>query len=137
MEGAAQTVRQIRNNLSPGQLEKGLIQSLKDLVERFRLRTGIDTRLDVPLDVEPMIALQTCHALYRIVQQALDNVTIHARATLVSISLAQSERGVRFVIADNGCGSSAEQRARAQAQGSFGLQSMEARASALAFVPIF
>ena len=43
-------------------------------------------------------------ALYRIVQEALNNVTKHARATSVSVRLQQEARQIRCSIRDDGIG---------------------------------
>lgn len=129
VDDAARTVRQIRNNLAPGQLEKGLVGPLQELVERFEARTGVCAALELGKR-EPALSLPVRHALYRVVQQALDNTAAHAHATGVRITLAEVDGHVAFVIGDNGCGSSEADLAQAREAGSFGLQSMATRITA-------
>lgn len=131
VESAAQTVRQIRNNLASSQLEKGLLQPLRELIERYRVQTGLNIHLDTASHLDSTLSVEVRHALYRVIQQALDNIIAHARANLVTITLNTGAERLTFTIADNGCGASEEQRAEAQKQGSFGLQSMNARITAL------
>jgi two-component system NarL family sensor kinase len=131
VESAAQTVRQIRHNVAPSQLEKGLLQPLREMVERYRVRCGINVHLDAASHLDRDLSVEVRHALYRVIQQALDNVIAHARANLVTIALSAGEDRLTFSIADDGCGSSEEERIEAQKQGSFGLQSMNGRISAL------
>jgi signal transduction histidine kinase len=81
----------------------------------------VDARLDV----------EARHALYRVVQQALDNVAAHAEASRVTITVTPADRGVRFAVIDDGQGFSEQQRVSAQDKGSFGLKSMHARVTSV------
>jgi signal transduction histidine kinase len=130
VESAAQTVRQIRNNLSPLQLEDGLIRPLEALVENFRTRTGIPVQFQLTPEADAVLTPGARHALYRVAQQALDNITAHAEASQVEIKFERQGERVYFEIRDDGQGSSVEQRKRASEQGSFGLTSMQARIAA-------
>jgi signal transduction histidine kinase len=56
VESAAQAVRQIRHNLSPTLLERGLIDPLQALVERFRQQSGIEARLELATPGEPPLS---------------------------------------------------------------------------------
>lgn len=127
VESAAQTVRQIQQNLAPGQLEIGLKAPLEEMVNRFAARTGLQVNVHIDQDVDDVLTLASRHALYRVVQQALDNVSSHAKATRVTVHIERQQEGIHFAIKDDGCGCSAAQRRAAQARGSFGLQSMAAR----------
>ena len=131
VESAAQAVRQIRNNLAPLQLEQSLTQPLTQLVEHFRDRTGVAVSLTLFPELDMALALDVRHALYRMIQQTLDNVAEHAQAKNVTIALDAHDSRLHFTIADDGVGFAADQRARAEAQGSFGLKSMQARITAL------
>ncbi len=130
-ESAAQAVRQIRNSLAPLQLEQSLSQPLTVLVERFRARTHIETITDFPADLDSHLSPEARHALYHVIQQALDNVAAHAHASRVIITLAPADGRLNFAISDNGVGSTEEGRAQAQSDGSFGLTSMQVRITSL------
>jgi len=134
VESAARTLRQIRSNLAPTQLTNGLAQPLRDLAERFRVRTGLRVHIEIDPAADGRLDPDARHALYRIAQQALDNVEAHAQAANVFVTLAPADDaahasagGVRLVIADDGRGFTAEEQERAVREGHFGLLSMRAR----------
>ncbi len=131
VEAAAQTVRQIRNSLAPPQLEKSLSKPLGMLIEHFHARTGIEVQVEIAPDVDSMLSANARHALFRVVQQALDNVAAHARASRVKLNLNGVEDRLLFAISDDGCGSTEEERLDAASRGSFGLRSMQTRIDSL------
>ena len=110
VDGAAKAVRQIRNNLAPLQLEKNLSQPLRLLIEQFSARNNIETQVFISPEVDTRIAAEARHALYRVVQQALDNIAAHARASHVSIRIEPIQERLHFSITDDGQGFSAAQR---------------------------
>jgi len=72
-------------------------------------------------------------ALYRIAQEALNNVQRHAHATLANLALHFSEERVQLVISDNGLGFTPPSNPGAfAAQGHFGLLGMRERADLIA-----
>lgn len=128
VEKAAQTVRQIRSHLAPVHLQDGLIAPVINLVRQFEMRTNISVRFEASPLCETLLDLDGRHALYRVVQQSLDNIATHARtATKVDVVLACSNSRLAFTIRDNGPGSTTKERNKRRMEGSFGLQSMEAR----------
>ena len=129
---AAKTVRHIRINLAPSQLEFGLVPALVNLIDRFRLDTGIEVVFEASPELDLLLPLDTRHALYRVVQQALDNIRDHAQAHHVIISLERDKKRICYCIKDDGIGASAEQIAQAQLNESFGLRSMEYRIKSVA-----
>jgi signal transduction histidine kinase len=131
VESEAQILRQIRQNLAPTQLTHSLRPPLFALAERFERENRIATRVDFAPELDARLAPEARHALYRVVQQALDNVAAHAQAKTVSISLTMAGDRARLTVADDGCGFTPEQSAQAEAQGSFGLISMRARIASL------
>lgn len=127
VEEAAAVLRRIRVNLAPNQLETNLLHSLQGLVAHVQQRSGLTVSLAAPPDLDESLNSETRHALYRVIQQALDNTVAHAGATAADVALAREDGRVVFVVRDDGRGSSAETRRAAQAAGSFGLKSMQAR----------
>lgn len=127
VEAAAQAVRHIRSSLAPLQLESSLLAPLENLVETFRARTGIlvETRFDRAVDI--IQSADARHALFRVVQQALDNVAAHADASQVILTISVGQGRLYFSVADNGKGVSPVDRSAAESSGSFGLISMRAR----------
>jgi signal transduction histidine kinase len=84
------------------QAERDLPTLLHCLTESFHARNHIQTTLkieeigDLPTSVQ--------RALYRVVQEALNNVVKHAKATQVHIELLQRKRQLVMQIRDNGRG---------------------------------
>jgi signal transduction histidine kinase len=102
----------------------GLPDAIDWLVKEFGRRTGIevDVRLSEGLkELPPQLAT----TIYRIVQEALTNITRHARASRVVISLALDDHELLLTIQDNGVGFTKGTRARNP--GSFGLLGIRER----------
>ena len=127
VEAASHTVRQIRNNLAPSQLKRGFRDPIASMLAQFEQRYSIHVRVDLDASIDSLLPLNARHALYRMIQQALDNVQVHADATHVSVRIWADGGFVRYEVADDGCGISAEQLHKAQQDGAFGIASMEAR----------
>src|SRR6185369_9752511 len=97
------------------------------LIEQFSSRNNIDVQATISPAVDVRLSTEARHALYRVVQQALDNIAAHANASHVRISIDLIQDRMQFVVSDDGVGFSAAQRAEAEDGGSFGLKSMQAR----------
>jgi two-component system, NarL family, sensor kinase len=82
--------------------ELGLSLALRQLAGGFGRRTGLNIAMD--LTDELTLAPAAEAAVYRIVQEALSNVHRHARATDVTVMLAQRRSVLHVVVADNGTG---------------------------------
>src|SRR5207245_6605918 len=80
----------------------GLGPALEFLAEGVSKRTG----LSITVEGSPgkRLSAPTETALYRIVQEALTNVTKHAQATRVYIKFMRNRRFLRGVIRDDGLG---------------------------------
>jgi signal transduction histidine kinase len=97
-------VRRLAVELRPKALDDfGLLPALERLAQTFVDQTGLK------LDVEPQLGTQRLPseietALYRMVQEALTNITKHAQARSVSIVLRCTRGIVTAVIEDDGSG---------------------------------
>lgn len=127
VEEASVLLREIRANLAPNQLETSLIKPLHSLADYIEKRTRLKVRLNLPETLDGATTADTRHALYRVIQQAVDNAVAHAEASEVTIMLRQVGDRVLFSVIDDGRGADREALAQAAARGSFGLQSMRAR----------
>jgi signal transduction histidine kinase len=76
---------------------------------------------------EPDLAPKAKESLFRITQEAMQNIAKHSRATSVHLRLESRESTLRLEITDNGVGFDAAQ----EFPGHLGLQSMRERASAV------
>jgi signal transduction histidine kinase len=120
------TVRAIINELRPQVLDLGLDAALDWEATRFSRWTGIPCDLQLGV-VDPLLPEQLATALYRIVQESLTNVTRHAQASRVQISLTCEGGRLYLQVSDDGIGlDPARQRAD-----SFGLIGITERVRAL------
>ena len=121
------SVRQIINDLRPNVLDLGLSAAVDWQVADFARRTGIECEL-VDDDGEHRIDDHCATAFFRILQESLNNVARHARATRVRIALQQQADMLTMTIRDNGVGMQPGSRNR---HGSFGLVGIEERVGIL------
>lgn len=121
------SVRQIINDLRPNVLDLGLSAAVDWQVSDFARRTGIECEL-VDDDGEYRIDDHCATAFFRILQESLNNVARHARATRVRIALQQQADMLTMTIRDNGVGMQPGSRNR---NGSFGLVGIEERVGIL------
>jgi signal transduction histidine kinase len=97
-------VRRLAVELRPKALDDfGLVPALERLGQTFVDQTGL--KLDVEAQLgEKRLPSEIETALYRMVQEALTNITKHAGAHSVSIVLRGAQGIVTAVIEDDGCG---------------------------------
>ena len=111
--------------LHPSLLEHvGLEVAARDHVTEFTKRTGLLVTLtarEVPGTLSPEVATN----LFRVMQESLQNVLKHARATEVTVKLSGSSKGIGLSVRDNGQGFDLE-RTDVRVQG-LGLVSMQER----------
>ena len=99
-----QIVRRIASELRPSVLDQlGLEAAIEDLVHDTTRRTGIDVKLDVAQEFPRLPDHLASHA-FRIIQEALTNVTRHAKATRVDVSVRRAGKAIILGVADNGIG---------------------------------
>ena len=117
-----QEVRQLSHQMMPRSLsELGLEAALEDLFWLSFSQTSIELKMQIepvlkPLDNDCAIAL------YRIAQEAANNILKHAEATAIQVTLRANESEVFLGISDNGRGMAAD------VVHSLGMQSMASRA---------
>ncbi|MCP5100562.1 MAG: histidine kinase, partial [Chloroflexi bacterium] len=94
---------QIIQQLRPASLQdKGLAAALADLTQQWSKQTNIPITYTAHEATD--LPLHTEQSVYRIVQEALQNVSKHAAATAVTITLRYGETAVTVTINDNGSG---------------------------------
>lgn len=121
------SVRQIINDLRPNVLDLGLNAAVDWQVADFARRTGIECEL-VEDESEHHLDDSCATAFFRILQESLNNVARHARASKVRIDLHQHADMLTMTIRDNGVGMQPGSRNR---NGSFGLVGIEERVNIL------
>ncbi len=81
----------------------GLATAIEWQADEFEKRTGIQNKITIiPKDIIVNEELST--ALFRIFQEALTNVTRHAKATMVYITLKEKDGKLILRVRDNGKG---------------------------------
>ena len=96
-------IRELILQLRPITLEKeGLGAALKDYLKSSADREGWHIRDNIDYDVSPDRIVG--ESFFRIAQEALNNISKHAGATIVDIALAANEQSLVMSITDNGCG---------------------------------
>jgi signal transduction histidine kinase/ligand-binding sensor domain-containing protein len=104
--------------------EEGLAAALQARLEAVESRAGLETEFHAEGQVR--LSSEVEEALFRIAQEALNNVLKHAQARRVAVSLGQDEQSVTLEIADDGTGCDPT---RARRSGGLGLKGMEERAA--------
>jgi len=101
---AIDEVREIVYNLRPHELGKlGLVQAIKSMVSKISDSSML--RLSTDLDeVDSLLSEEAETNIYRIVQEALNNVVKHAEATEIKVSLKRTGLELLITVADNGKG---------------------------------
>lgn len=125
-----QETRRISSNLRPPMLEhKGLLPAIQGLCSDYqKYYPGI--QLDPTLDIrEQDVPEKTKTVVFRILQEALNNIAKHSDADSVRVELALKHDHIRLTIRDNGQGFDLkETTGRDRRTGGFGLSSMKERA---------
>ncbi len=99
-------VRQISHNLMPNSLiKRGLAQAVRDFLSKVspdgRLKINIEVvGLDSGGRLEPNIE----NVLFRVIQELVQNIIKHARATEMTLQLVRSPEGLTVLVEDNGVG---------------------------------
>jgi len=117
----------ITHDLRPGIIDEGIVASLEWQARTFADRMGMPcsfraSREDIELDRNSAVAM------FRVCQEALNNVAKHAHATRVDIRLDSTDDALMLEIHDNGNGIVAADMAK---RSCFGLRGMKERAHSL------
>jgi signal transduction histidine kinase len=124
--GALSEMRDLLVELRPPTLANGdLAELLQNLADAFRKQTKIQVNLSVCLSTT--LAAEDQITLYRITQEALNNIAKHAAATKVSVCLSVSQCKLELCIDDDGRGFDLH----GIPDGHFGVEIMHERAEAI------
>ena len=117
----------IMHNLRPGILDEGIVAALDWQARMFEQRTGVPCVFvasddDIALEPDPAIVV------FRVCQEALNNIAKHAGASRVDVNLVADDGELVLEVIDDGRGVA---RADMAKPGHFGLRGMRERALAL------
>ncbi len=123
-------LRHLSHELRPTILDDlGLQPALEFLADGVSKRTGLRISVDGTRGTRLPAVTET--ALYRIVQEALTNVTKHAQATRVEISFSREGRVLRCAVRDDGVGFSVPTTLSRRGHPGLGLIGIQERLSAI------
>jgi len=132
LDQVQERLRGLSHELYPTFLAQfGLVASLEYLAEQMSKRAGVKITVDGQLQT-PLSSLSAL-ALYRVVQEAINNTVHHARANTVHIRLLEDQNSVYCSIRDDGIGfdvEAASSRLKTDDMG-LGLDGMRERISAV------
>ena len=124
-----ESIRRICTALRPALLEElGLPTALKWLCKDFTRRTGLSCNASVNDNCCSYNNMECCMAIFRIVQESLNNIMKHAGASRADISLTRNGGTVYVEIKDDGRGMTTQKRSLDR---SFGIIGMRERAHSL------
>lgn len=124
------TVSRVVRALRPGILEEfGLAAAIECQAEDFAARTGLRCRVDAIDDGGVgLLTDDAVLAVFRICQEALNNVGKHARAKEVAVEFTADAESLELIVRDDGCGFDPDDINKT---GSFGLRGIRERARGL------
>jgi signal transduction histidine kinase len=122
-------LRRIVHGLHPSVLDDlGLAVALQRLVAELRRRGALHIELHIGATMRcEELPLELTATIYRIVQEALQNVVRHAAARSASVMLERRRNGVRLLVEDDGRGMAPG----SELGGGLGLHSIRERAALL------
>ncbi|MGD0452243.1 MAG: GAF domain-containing protein [Solirubrobacteraceae bacterium] len=129
VEREIENLRAIITDLRPASLDElGLRAAIESLLERHReqgvIRIESELSMSSPAERRRRLDPELESAIYRLIQEALTNVTKHAGASTVRVQIRESDREVEIEVQDDGAGFDSD-----AAREGFGLAGMRERAT--------
>ena len=129
-ETTAKMIDDVTVELRPPMLDAyGLAAALRWYGEQQATRTGVAIKVRADAGGTPAARPERDLALFRIVQEAFNNVLQHADARRVEIALQEGAQGLELTVRDDGRGLDAEAEVRSRTR--HGLRGMRERAMAI------
>jgi signal transduction histidine kinase len=130
LDEVEERLRNLSHELRPPILDDlGLVPALGFLAETVTKRWGLDVDVQASLDQSLPATVET--TLYRIVQEALNNVVKHAHAAQAKVCLRRETRRIRCSVRDDGVGFNATLAAQRKDGRGLGLMEIQERVGAL------
>jgi PAS domain S-box-containing protein len=127
VEKSVDVVHRFARELRPAVLDDlGLIPALHSFLKDFTTQTGVRTRLTAFAGVDQLDSVKRT-MLYRVAQEALNNVARHAQASRVEVSLRELSGTAHLRIQDDGKSFAVERVLRAKKNQRLGLLGMRER----------
>jgi signal transduction histidine kinase len=103
-QGLTDARRALRDLRASPLQESGLVLALQDLARTAAERCGAALELHLPERLGAKLSPVVEQGVYRIAQEALDNVVRHAEARSISVRLDEEDRRLVLTVADDGRG---------------------------------
>lgn len=117
----------ISRNLRPSALDSfGIVAAIEIEASEFEKRTNITCLLDT-VDEDVAVPPNISITLFRIFQEALNNIMKHAQASKVRVMIHNRATSVDLTVSDNGCGLKEPDRLKPHSFGLRGIQERVAR----------
>lgn len=129
IEHLSEQVHDLSLDLRPPMLDDlGLIPTFRWFVAQYQDRSGLQIEFSDNITGESTPSVQVAVTLYRVLQEALNNISKHAFATKAEVRLSISAMQVRLLIRDDGRGFDTNKyRQMEVGQGGIGLLGMRER----------
>lgn len=131
VQDTIEEVRRLSRDLRPPILDDfGIVETVSWLCQEFETtHPSVRVEKDIRIN-ENRIPVSLRNAIYRILQEALHNISKHSQAGRVTVRLSDDAKGrIELIVDDNGVGFDAEVTLqREETECGFGLTSMEKRA---------
>ena len=123
VDNTLKTTRRIMTDLRPELLDMlGFVDAIKSHIKSFVERQGIVCLFESKI-THLQLDSQRSVALFRIVQESLNNILKHAKASRVIIKLEMLNEDNYFLeITDNGCGFNTSKKTRSDSYGLLGMR---------------
>lgn len=123
LDAAVDTVRRVITDLRPSVLDQlGVWTALEWYAEQTEARSGFSCRVSIDASAaELVLEPERSTALFRILQETLNNVARHADASEVEIRVSHDAGSIRMEIEDNGKGIDAGQMPNRKSWGIAGM----------------
>ena len=132
LEGALQDVRTLARDLRPALLDHfGFAAALEKQADGFRQRSRITLDIRIEPDAVNFLHCENLTHLFRLAQEALQNIEEHSAATRAWFTLLQQDGALHLKISDDGRAFTPERVAEAQNDGHLGLLGIRERAELL------
>lgn len=123
LDSTIQAGKKLVMDLRPPILDDfGLPEAIEWQAIEFENRTGIECNVEFDSNNDFVLDKERSTTLFRIFQETLTNVTRHARADKINISLKDCDASVTLQVRDNGIGITEEQISNSRSLGLLGIR---------------
>ena len=121
-DSTVQTVRRIHEELRPTLLDGlGFVEAIKSYKKEFEDKSEVTCELHIePESID--LSEERSLAFFRILQESMTNVRLHAGATKVKVSVREKDGKLELIVKDNGIGIVEDQLSKSDSFGLIGIR---------------